>query len=371
MRYLKFLSFAGLVVVAIFLAVAAPSSATTLCKTTTTPCGSVYKKESVINLSMSGRTVLSTTEGQSLSTCTSGGAEVKITQAGGQASNASGDITSQTWSECSATTDTISKGALSIEHITGTDNGTVTGSGTEVTVIFEGSSCVYGTNAGTHLGTLKGREKSVIEIDALLAKDAGGLKCPTTAIWRAKYEPSEALYVEPGNGPTWCETTTTPCGSSYKAGATFKASVSGSAVLETLEGSLLGTCSGGALKGVVTTDGGEVGAVSVPIESLTWSSCTITTTTVRAGEFDFTPISGTDNAKVAYSGTEVTYVMFGVSCGYGSDGSIGTLKGGEKPIIEVKEKLPRFAGSFLCPKEVRWTAEYKVEEPTPLYVETS
>ena len=372
MKQLTLLGLIGMAVVTfLLLAGADMSSATVLCKATATPCESIYEKEATINASLSGTAVLTTTEGVIMDSCSSGSAEVVVTSAGGEALQATGKVTSLTWGGCSTTTHTIEKGNLSIQHIAGTDNGTVVGTGFRVAVTYKGMSCTYGLSAGVDLGVLRGRENPMLEIGAVVSKIEGSFECPADAIWLANYKVSQPLYVEP-NGVAWCKTTTTPCGESYEAGTPFKASTSGSTVLETLEGSFMSTCTGGSIEGEVTTDGGEPGAVSVSLEALTWSGCTNSTTTIRVGEADFTRIGGTDNASAVYKGTEVTYLIFGVTCGYGGyGGAIGTFKGGEKPVLEVNAKVTKSSGGFLCPKEARWTAEYKVEEPTPLYVETS
>jgi hypothetical protein len=372
MKQLKLLGLVGLAVIPILLfAGAGTSSATVLCKTTATPCESSYEKEATINASLSGTAVLTNTEGVIMDSCSSGSAEVVVTSAGGEALQAAGKVTSLTWGGCSTTTHTIEKGNLSIQHIAGTDNGTVVGTGFNIAVTYKGLSCHYGLGGGVDLGVLRGRENPILEIAAVVSKVEGSVECPADAFWYANYKLSEPLYIEP-NGVAWCKTTTTPCEASYEAGATFKAGMSGSAVLKTLGGTLVSTCTGGALSGEVATDGGKFGAVPIPIEALTWSGCTSVTATVRVGELDFSPNGGTDNAGVAYSGTEVTYNLSGVTCGYGGNGAfIGTFKGGEKPKLEVKAVLSKSSGSFLCPKEAYWEAEYKVEEPTPLYVETS
>lgn len=374
MKHLKLLGLLGLVAVSLLLlAGTGVSSATVLCKATATPCESTYSKEAVIHASMSGTAVLTNPEGGLLDECSSGSAEVTINQAGGSTTNVSGSLTSLTWGGCSTTTDTIAKGSMSIDHIAGTDNGTVVGQGTKVTVLKGSFSCTYGSGAsGTKLGILRGRKTPVLELNDPIPLIEGSFECPAEAVWRAKYELSEALYVEPGNPVVLCKTASSPCGASYEEGRAVSASLSSSAILESSSGTILDSCTGGGLKGAVATAGGEPETASVALSSLTWTGCNHETATMRVGELDFAPIAGTSNATLTYEGTEVKYsTIFGI-CDYGgAGGDIGTMKSGEKPTIEVSASLTKSSGGFACPSEVRWKAEYQVEEPTPLYVESS
>jgi hypothetical protein len=86
---------------------------------------------------------------------------------------ASGEITGLTFSFCgSPTIHILQKGSLSIEP-----NGTVKGSGTQVTWETVGVSCVYGTTTNTTLGTLTGGNPAVINIKASLPRLSGGFLC--------------------------------------------------------------------------------------------------------------------------------------------------------------------------------------------------
>jgi hypothetical protein len=85
------------------------------------------------------------------------------------------------------TTDTIEKGSLSVEATSG-GNGTVSGSGSTVTVGIFNVSCVYGTGTGTTLGTATGGEPATIDINAVINLIEGpALICPHTTKWTATY----------------------------------------------------------------------------------------------------------------------------------------------------------------------------------------
>jgi hypothetical protein len=73
-----------------------------------------------------------------------------------------------------------------------------------------------------------------------------------------------------------------------------------------------------------------------------------------------------------FSEVTINTVLFG-SCvyGVGTATDIGTLLGGESPTIKVNGIVKKTSGSLVCPSEARWTGEYLVTEPKPLYVEPS
>jgi hypothetical protein len=145
---------------------------------------------------------LETTGGVTLVTCTEHNVAFKTSNAGSSTSTVSANISSLTWGGCTSTTDTVTLGSLEIHHIAGTNNGTVTSKGTVVTVngIF-GTSCLYGTGAGTVLGTLVGTKEAgkyaEIEINTVVTLQAGGSFCPSTAKWTSTWRTTkpEALNV--------------------------------------------------------------------------------------------------------------------------------------------------------------------------------
>jgi hypothetical protein len=174
------------------------ASATVLCKTTTTPCGSPYPAGTLIVPSLSGSNSLETLEGVTLDTCVSTQIKTKIEKAGSSTSTVYGPNTELIAGGCTMTTDTLKLGALEIHHITGTDNGTVTGLLAEVTVntsIF--GSCVYGAGTAVDIGTLLGGESPTIKVNGIVKKVSG--ICPNEARWTGEYKITEPkpLYVEP------------------------------------------------------------------------------------------------------------------------------------------------------------------------------
>jgi hypothetical protein len=175
------------------------------------------------------------------------------------------------------------------------------------------------------------------------------------------------LGASTASATTVCKTTTTPCGSQASE---IAGELVGSATLEN-GNEVLDTCTGSKIKGKVSSQGAGIPA-SGKISSLTWESCTNPTSTLTLGELAVHHITGTENGTLTASGTEVTVQgIFGVSCTYGAGSGItlGTVKGGSPASITISTKVKKTAGSFVCPSEPTWTAEYKVTSPSPLYIE--
>ena len=349
-------------VLALLALTASSASASVLCKSTTTPCQSAYGIGTKLDASLTGSFQLES-KGSTHATCTGSTIKGSTTTAGGELEAVTVPVESLTWSGCNQTTHTLKAGELAIFDAGG-DNGLVEFKGTEVTLQMNGVTCTYRPG----VGTLKGGESPSIEINAVATKLAGSFLCPTEANWVAKYEVTEPkpIYVEPDyQGAVLCKSTTTPCQSAYGIGTKLDASLTGSFQLES-KGSTHATCTGSTIKGSTTTAGGELEAVTVPVESLTWSGCNQTTHTLKAGELAIFDAGG-DNGLVEFKGTEVTLQMNGVTCTYRP--GVGTLKGGESPSIEINAVATKLAGSFLCPTEANWVAKYEVTEPKPIYVE--
>ena len=170
-----------------------------------------------------------------------------------------------------------------------------------------------------------------------------------------------------------CKTTTTPCGSAYGVGTKIVSSLTGSSTLETLGGTTINTCLATSIESEIQNSGSATATVSGPNISLIAGGCTNQTFTLKSGSLEIHHIAGTENGTVTGLLAEVTVVSSGVSCVYGagSGTDIGTLFGGESPTIKIEGTVKKTSGGFLCPAENRWTGEYKVTEPTPLYVAAS
>lgn len=342
-----------------------------LCKSTTTPCTNAYGKETTIDTDVTGSAVFESGSSP-IATCSGGTLKAKTENAGTNQEAVKAPIETLSWSGCSQTTTTIAKGSLEIRRIAGTENGTVIGKNTQVTLGILGTSCTYGFGEESDLGTLTGQESPVIDISTEIPKTAGGATCPASVKWVAEYKLTETapLYVETIEEGALCKSTTTPCGSPYARETAVDAD-SVSFVLESGE-TTLATCTGGTIKGNIPTLGGESEAFTVYLEELTWTGCVGTTRTLALGELEVKRIEATENGTVSAKGTEVTVLVSGsLDCTYGfvESTDLGTLTGGSEATLNVSATATRTAGNILCPKTATWTASYKFTKPAPLYLE--
>jgi hypothetical protein len=186
MKHLKMLGLAAIAALGLMAFVGAgTASATTL---STDAAGTIkYAVGTEIHSSLKPETsaTLNTTSGSLIATCTSSTTKGKI-EGSNTGATVGGKISVLEWGGCSQTTDNLALGSLSIKK-TGSDEGEVIGSGSEVTLGVFGVSCVYGTGEGTKLGTLKGGEAPELSINAALPKISGGFLCPGSGTWVAKY----------------------------------------------------------------------------------------------------------------------------------------------------------------------------------------
>lgn len=163
--------------------------------------------------------------------------------------------------------------------------------------------------------------------------------------------------------------TNSGCTTAYASGTTIHYTLKSgtSSILKDTSGNTIATCTGSTISSKTTSESGT--SISANIESLTWSGCSQTTDTVNNGSLSISWTSGS-NGSVSGKGSNVTMTVFGVSCTYGTgEGTtLGTLTGGETPVLAISAVVPKTAGGFLCPSTGKWTAEYVITEPHALYV---
>jgi hypothetical protein len=194
-RKYVFAIFAVTAALMVFLGVGS-ASATVLCNESASSCTS-YEAASTLEASLTGSGTLSTTGGTLLDTCTLGVIGGTTGNTGGSTETVNEPIGELTWELCTNTTDTTNKGELEIHWISGTNNGTVTGKSISVTLNTASGSCTYSTGTALDLGTLTGGNPATIDVNTVLAKQAGGFLCPTEVRWVASYSvvSPEPLYV--------------------------------------------------------------------------------------------------------------------------------------------------------------------------------
>ena len=193
MKYMGMLGLAAATAMALVAFGAGTASATTL----TSPTGTVYKGEVVASAET---TVTLKEEAFGTKTCTT--SVIKFTpNAQSEATTVTGAVSTLTFgtprvvggneeeSHCengAATINVLKTGSLEIHSIAGTENGTLTSSGMEVTTLKFGIHCIYTTN-NTHLGTITGGKTATIDINAKMNKGPTSPFCAEHSTWEGSY----------------------------------------------------------------------------------------------------------------------------------------------------------------------------------------
>jgi hypothetical protein len=195
MKYLKMLGLAAIAAMAFMAFIGAgTASATALCETTPatgTDCPLEWKvlNEAKLDFSNEETVVLTGPFGETIDTCAISTVEGEVTETGGTEKTVKGKITKLVWEGCTRPTTTIALGELEVHHELGTDNGTVTSTGTTVRIenvpLF--GTCNYATNA-TDIGTLtgttsRGGKDPTFDIAATISSEAN---CPK-GTWEGSY----------------------------------------------------------------------------------------------------------------------------------------------------------------------------------------
>jgi hypothetical protein len=132
-----------------------------------------------------------------LDTCTGTGTTVKGTLEKNPDTTGTATVknTSVVWEKCTFTTTTVTPGALKVERIAGTSNGTVReDSETEfkvtINTVFFGT-CTFGVKGGAHLGVITegiGTASEFKTENAAVEKlEGSNIACPAKWLWTATY----------------------------------------------------------------------------------------------------------------------------------------------------------------------------------------
>ena len=185
MKYLKMLGLAAVAAMSFMAFAAGSASATTLEVTTETTNAAVTITASI----ESGKSAtLSRTDGSLANTCTE--SHVHGTTDVFTGPVVSGPLTpgsaGLSFGNCSRPVTVHKSGSLSVTHISGTTDGTVSSSGAEVTVGSPFGTLNCKTNEGTHIGRLTGvgHGHATLDVEAVIPC---GFLVPS-ALWSAHYE---------------------------------------------------------------------------------------------------------------------------------------------------------------------------------------
>jgi hypothetical protein len=212
--------------------------------------------------------------------------------------------------------------------------------------------------------TLEGGSEAVLKLEGVEISHQEG--CIYT-IWAAEYVVTnpKPLYVS-GDTTRLCKTASSPCTESYEKGTKLSAALKPGteATLKDNFGSV--TCGESEIAGELTSSGTPVeGSVS----SVTFAKCSCPTTSFKLEARTFRVIwkSG-NNGSMTLPGVAVSVACPGTEC-VGTTGvkEKTSLIGGSPASIKMEEAPFAKTSGTGC-GTLKWTAEYEVKEPKPLYV---
>jgi RHS repeat-associated protein len=188
---------------------------------------------------------------------------------------------------------------------------------------------------------------------------------------------SAVLPASPAAATTLCSLNGSPCpGVEYLTGTKVEGALK--AGTNTTFVTSLGTvtCTSSAVAGETTSAGGEGKAVEGTLTTFTFGGCTMgeSSCTVTAVNLPYS-ISATHssggNGTLAVSdptavGTKVECPS--ITCTYGAKEVSLKATGGNPAVVKAEAiSLPKLSGLF-CPTEGKWTAEYELSTPKPLFL---
>lgn len=175
MRYLKGLAVAAAIAAVFVVFGAGTASATVICKTKTSPCGSPYTKGTVFNAVLTPGTTAVFKAGFMTIECTEGNGSVEMTTSGSATETVQGNTKTLSFGGCNAEFKVLKTGTGEI-HWTSKTNGSFTAEGMEVTGSALGVDCVYGGKISSGI-TLNGGTSPTISINAKVPLISGGFLC--------------------------------------------------------------------------------------------------------------------------------------------------------------------------------------------------
>ncbi len=175
MKFLKGLAIAAAMAAVFVVFGAGTASATVICKTSTSPCGSPYLKGTVFNATLTPKTTAVFKAGFMTIECTEGSGSVEMTTSGSATETVKGNTKTLGFGGCNAEFKVLKTGTGEI-HWTSKTNGTFTAEGMEVTGSAFGVDCVYGGKISSGI-TLNGGTSPTITINAKVPLISGGFLC--------------------------------------------------------------------------------------------------------------------------------------------------------------------------------------------------
>jgi hypothetical protein len=195
MKYSKGLALAALMAAALTIVGAGSASATVVCKTSTSPCGSPYLKGTLFKGTLTPGTTAVFKAGFATIECKEGQGSIETTSNGSATETVKGLTKTLSFGGCNATLNVLKTGPGEI-HWTSKTSGTFTAEGMEVTASTVGVDCIYGGKISSGI-TLNGGTSPTISINAKVPLISGGFLCSNPGTMTATLTVTEPtpLYV--------------------------------------------------------------------------------------------------------------------------------------------------------------------------------
>jgi len=176
------------------------------------------------------------------------------------------------------------------------------------------------------------------------------------------------------SGASLCSLNQTPCsfGIAYSVGTKAEMALAASTKLVRASPFTTAECTSSTGAGQLETAGGESKSVEVPLSSFAVGGCEFgcPISVLKPGRLSVQSIEGVMNGPVRWSGFELKETCGGFTCILGPEVSKGILlKGGTQGILKFEEAaVPYQSGGAFCTGSQKWTGQYKLSKPAPLYV---
>jgi hypothetical protein len=206
MKYVKMLGLTAIAATALMAFIGAgTASATVLCKNNlnTEKCSERYPAGTKLEAKLIGTAKLDTSFKTVTCNKVSPGTGTMETE-GSATTTPFGKNGTGTYEECNCEIKVLKEGSLEIHQIAGTDNGTLTESGGEVTMtcssIFGNVHCIYGSGANVDGGELKGGNPAKEVVSLNIPRLPTNSICSEEAVLTGEYEITspKPLYVAAG-----------------------------------------------------------------------------------------------------------------------------------------------------------------------------
>jgi hypothetical protein len=134
---------------------------------------------------------------------------------------------------------------------------------------------------------------------------------------------------------------------------------------------LIDTCTGSTVKGKTTNAGSATETIKGNVESITYENCKATFKDLKLGTFEVHYVGPKTTGELTSIGSEVTMLVAGVSCDYGTVGGVdlGIMESDEtvSPEFDEETTWEKEEGGFLCPGSIVVKGIYNITAPTKVY----